>query len=168
MQRTPSLWPCPPSRRLPDPGGGAHGHGLCRGSPRPPRAGGSVPPWFVPPPALEAAPFSQVSREPRSRIFSREVARPALFAARAGGWRSARTSASPKAARRAPRRKCESHRGAGGRCPEHRAGRWAAGWRGCGADGGGGPAAEGPVLSWRRRAWARRGRSGGGPSEREV
>lgn len=104
------------------PGGGAHGHGLCRGSPFPPRAVGPVPPWYVPGappplPALEAAPFSQVSRERRSRIISRERARPALSAARAGRWRSARTSASPRAARRAPRRKCEGRRGTGGRCP---------------------------------------------------
>lgn len=71
----------------------------------------------APAPALEAAPFSQVSRECRSRIISRERARPPLSAARAGRWRSGRTSASPRAARRAPRRKCEGRRGTGGRCP---------------------------------------------------
>lgn len=135
VQRTPSLWFCPSARRPHFRGIGSVGPGAAkagrsagvqagaltgRGSPHPPRAVGSVPPWYVPrgpSPALEAAPFSKVSREPRSRIISRERTRPALFAVRAGPWRSGRTSASPRAARRAPRRKCEGRRGEGGRCP---------------------------------------------------
>lgn len=131
--------------------------------------------WFRPavvrprePPAPsrpDAAPLSrerlrpQLSREPCSYNLAR-AASSALFASGAGLWRSARTSASPRAARRAPRRKCKGGRerrrrgpGVQGGAPRRQdaadAGRMAAGGSG-----------RLLLLSWRRlgagrAAWRR-------------
>lgn len=142
-----------------------------------PRAVGSVPLWYVPgggPPAPSRRDVAQLSRErcPLPAVLARaplsyNLARGGacgLFVGRSGPWRSARTSASPRAARKAPRRKCKGGRERRRRGPGRRGGRMP--WMG----GGWRRTASGPLLSWRRPgagfAWVRAELRGGGGTGR--